>query len=594
MPSSTRLAAIIGLLLLTVLAARNVLVPFHGWAQDGRINPEAATGVERKTLATAQRFMVSAANPYAVRAGVDTLKRGGSAVDAAIAVQMVLNLVEPQSSGIGGGAFLLNYDQSSGDVVSFDGRETSPARARPNRFLGEDGKRLPFREAVRSGLSVGVPGLIAMLADAHSVNGKLPWADLFEPAIRLSEAGFKVSRRMHLSLLFVGEAHFSNAARAYFFPGGRAVPIGTVLRNPEFATTLKLIANSGPRAFYAGPVAEAIVDAVSAARPSLSDLTLSDLANYQPERRAPVCTFYRSHRVCGMGPPSSGGYTVAQTLKLIEPFELGGARAVSDLGRLSDMHLVAEAQKLSYADRNRYLADPAFIAIPGGLLDDAYLTTRRGLISRGKAMTGRPKAGTPPGVKTDRGVDGTEGRPGTSHISIVDEAGNAVSMTTTIEGAFGSGLWAAGFLLNNELTDFSFRPKDAQGRPIANAVEGGKRPRSSMSPTLVFDPDGGLKAVLGSPGGSRIILYVTKALVGLIDWKLNAQEVTEVLNFGSRGRGFELEMGQATPGLALRLEQMGHDVRPDFMVSGLHVIVRRDGRLEGGADPRREGIALGE
>ncbi|MEO1544410.1 MAG: gamma-glutamyltransferase family protein, partial [Pseudomonadota bacterium] len=455
-------------------------------------------------------------------------------------------------------------------------------------------KRLPFREAVRSGLSVGVPGLIAMLADAHSVNGKLPWADLFEPAIRLSEAGFKVSRRMHLSLLFVGEAHFSNAARAYFFPGGRAVPIGTVLRNPEFAATLKLIAASGPQAFYAGPVAEAIVDAVSASRPSLSDLTLSDLANYKPERRDPVCTFYRSHRVCGMGPPSSGGYTVAQTLKLIEPFELGGARAVSDLGRLSDMHLVAEAQKLSYADRNRYLADPAFIAIPGGLLDDAYLTTRRGLISQGEAMTGRPQAGTPPGVKTDRGVDGTEGRPGTSHISIVDEAGNAVSMTTTIEGAFGSGLWAAGFLLNNELTDFSFRPKDAQGRPIANAVEGGKRPRSSMSPTLVFDPDGKLKAVLGSPGGSRIILYVTKALVGLIDWKLNAQEVTEVLNFGSRGRGFELEMGQATPGLALRLEQMGHDVRPDFMVSGLHVIVRRDGRLEGGADPRREGIALGE
>ncbi|MEO1206785.1 MAG: gamma-glutamyltransferase [Pseudomonadota bacterium] len=563
-------------------------------AQDGRISPEAATGLERKTLATSKRFMVSAANPYAVRAGVDILKRGGSAVDAAIAVQMVLNLVEPQSSGIGGGAFLLHYDKAKRDIVSFDGRETAPAKARADRFITPDGSRMSFRDAVRSGLSVGVPGLVAMLAKAHATHGVLPWKDLFQPAIALSRDGFVVSRRMHLSLLWVGQSHFSDAARNYFFPDGSVVAIGHILRNPAFADTLERIATQGAEAFYTGPVANKIVSAVAQAERTLADLTLQDLKDYKSINRPPVCTRYRQHRVCGMGAPSSGGITIAQTLNLIAPFERIGISDTLDGSRLSDMHLIAEAQKLAYADRNRYLADPAFVPVPEGLLDKVYLDERRRLISPDTAMTGPVKPGVPRGGTDAGGVDATEGRAGTSHISIVDPSGNAVSMTTTIEGAFGSGLWAAGFLLNNELTDFSFRSVDAQGRKIANRVAGGKRPRSSMSPTIILDADSKLKAVLGSPGGSRIILYVTKAIVGLIDWELDAQAVTETINFGSRGRGFELEVGKATTAMGLRLEAMGHRVRPDVMVSGLHVIVRRDGYLEGGADPRREGIALGE
>lgn len=580
-------------------------------AQRGRIAPEAATGRDAKSVVVGRRFMVSAANPYASQAGADILRRGGSAVDAAIAVQMVLNLVEPQSSGIGGGAFLVHYDATTKKIVTYDGRETAPKAARPDRFLSADGAPLPYGQVVPSGLSVGVPGTIAMLADAHAVHGVLPWADLFQPAIQLARDGFIVSSRLHLSLMWFGADRFSPAARAYFFPDGAAVREGRVLKNEAFAATLEQIAQKGVAAFYSGTIAAEIVAAVATAELTLGDLTLDDLAGYTPIRRAAVCTDYRRYKICGMGPPSSGALTVAQTLKLIEPFasEMSG-RPVSDAASDAAVpdaaakpvptpeakHLIAEAQKLAYADRNAYIADPDFVTVPHGLLDADYLQGRRALISAREVMT-RPKAGVPPGLEKPVGDDETRERPGTSHISIVDVQGHAVSMTTTIEGAFGSGLWAAGFLLNNELTDFSFRPVDGEGQPIANAVDGGKRPRSSMAPTIVLNEAGELEAVLGSPGGSRIILYVTKALVGMIDWKLNAQQATDLVNFGSRGGAFEIEVDQAATPLALRLKALGHEIRPDVMVSGLHIIqVRRDAggvRLEGGADPRREGVAIG-
>lgn len=564
--------------------------PAH--ADRGRIAPEPATGVAEKSVVTADRFMVAAANPYAVKAGVEILETGGSAVDAAIAVQMVLNLVEPQSSGIGGGAFLVHYDAVSRSIVTYDGRETAPAAAEPDRFLKPDGRPMAYFDAVKSELSVGVPGVVAMLAKAHEKHGRLAWADLFQPAIRLARDGFVVSRRLTLSLMWFGAERFSPQARAYFFPGGSAAATGQTLKNPAFADTLETIAREGPRAFYEGDVAQSIVAAVNGAKTTLGDMTLSDLSNYEAIVRAPVCVAYRIYRICGMGPPSSGGITVAQALKLVEgiPAYETGERA----NRITGMHLIAEAQKLAYADRNAYLADPAFTAIPEGLLDPGYLAERRTLIDTDHAMRAAPPAGTPPGVAGPAGRDTSDGRPGTSHISIVDADGHAVSMTTTIEGAFGSGLWAAGFLLNNELTDFSFRPADAEGRPIANRVEGGKRPRSSMAPTVVMNADGSLRAVLGSPGGSRIILYVTKALAGLLDWGLDAQDAADLVNFGSRGRTFELEAGGAATALSLRLAGLGHEVRPDVMVSGLHIIQVRDGRLEGGADPRREGVAMGQ
>jgi gamma-glutamyltranspeptidase / glutathione hydrolase len=564
-------------------------------AQDvrARIVPEGATGTFAKTLAVAPNFMVSAANPHAVDAGVAILKAGGSAVDAAIATQLVLNLVEPQSSGIGGGAFLVHFDPSENKVRTYDGRETAPAAAQPDRFL-KDGKRMPFRKVVNSGLSVGVPGLVRMMELAHQRHGKLPWARLFEPAIRLSSEGFEVSLRLNMLLHWYGAKRFTPKARAYFFnASGQPRPVGYLLKNPEFANTLKLIAEDGAAAFYEdGPIARSIVSALQSAPNAQGDMTLEDIAGYRALEREPVCFTYRKRRICGMGPPSSGGITVAQTLKLLEGYDLGkpGAGAMSP----RSLHLIAEAQKLAYADRNRYLADADFVKPPEGLLAPDYIAERRRLISGGEAML-RPQPGEPRALAGGTfGTDDTIERSGTSHLSIIDQHGRAVSMTTTIEGGFGSGLWASGFLLNNELTDFSFRPVDAEGRPIANRVEGGKRPRSSMSPTLVFDRDGKLEATLGSVGGSRIILYVIKSLIALTDWEMSAQAAADLSNFGSRGRGFEVELGPAAIWQGLKVKPYGHTIVPDLMTSGTHIVLRRrDGTLEGAADPRREGVAKG-
>jgi gamma-glutamyltranspeptidase/glutathione hydrolase len=577
-------------LTLVALGASSIPAP----AQDRQAAPEAATGWRSGQLATANRTMVAAANPLAVQAGVEILREGGSAADAAVAVQLVLNLVEPQSSGLGGGAFALYWNAGSKELKGYDGRETAPAAALPERFLVGDQPRA-FDDAVFGGLSVGVPGTLRLLETLHKQHGRLPWPRLFAAAIRLAAEGFRVSPRLHLLLSWYGAHSFAPAPRRYFFGHtGSPWPAGYLLRNPEFAATLRAIAERGPEAFYGGATGAAIVTAVLEAPNHQGDVSASDLAGYRVKEREPVCISYRQKRVCGMGPPSSGGLAVAQVLKLIEPFELGTRPA--DAMNAKALHLIAEAEKLAFADRDRFIGDPDFVAPPVGLLNAGYLDARRALINPAAAMT-RPSAGTPPQTAGRvLGDDETVEAAGTSHISIVDRDGNVLAMTTTIEAAFGSRLWAAGFLLNNELTDFAFRPFDRAGRPLANAVGPGKRPRSSMAPTIVFDEAGKPWATLGSPGGSRIILYVVKALVALIDWKLDAQAATALMNFGSRGGAFEIEIdhGQAI-WHALKVKPYGHRVSADLLTSGTHVIVvRQGGTLEGGADPRREGIARGD
>jgi gamma-glutamyltranspeptidase/glutathione hydrolase len=561
---------------------------------DPQAAPERRTGWYDQRLATARRHMVAAGNPYAVAAGVGILRQGGSAADAAVAVQLVLNLVEPQSSGLGGGAFLLYWDAQRQRLQAVDGRETAPAAADPGQFL-TGGRARPFEEAVFGGLSVGVPGTLRALQMLHSQHGRLPWSALLAPAIGLASDGFRVSPRLHLLLRWYGAESFAAPARAYFFDAtGSARPSGYLLKNPQFAATLGAIAAAGPDAFYEGTAAAAIVAAVRGAPNHQGHMTLADLAGYQAIEREPLCVAYRKYRVCGMPPPSSGGVAVAQVLKLIEPLKIGNGPA--DAMNATALHRIAEAEKLAFADRDHYIADPAFVPPPAGLLDAAYLAERRGLIDSANAMP-RPRPGVPARQsRQDLGEDGSQEAAGTTHFSIVDEAGNVVAVSSTIEAAFGSRLWAAGFLLNNELTDFSFRPVDAAGRPIANALAPGKRPRSSMAPTIVFDESGRPWAALGSPGGSRIILYVVKALVGLIDWKLDAQATTALMNFGSRGGPFEIEIDQPSAVWhALKVKPYGHLVSADLLTSGTHVIVRRpNGLLEGGADPRREGMAAGD
>jgi gamma-glutamyltranspeptidase / glutathione hydrolase len=562
-------------------------------AQD-RSAPEGATGNLPNRLAHARSFMVSAANELGVEAGLEILRAGGSAADAAVAVQLVLNLVEPQSSGLGGGAFALYWDAGAGKLSSYDGRETAPAAAQPDRFL-IDGRPRKFDDAIFGGLSVGVPGTLRALETLHKRHGRLPWRRLFAPAMRLATEGFRVSPRLHLLLRWHGPNAFAPGARAYFFDGtGSAWPTGYLLRNPQFATTLRAIAENGADAFYSGAIAAAVTEAARAAPNHGGDLQPADLAAYRATERDPVCFGYRANRICGMGPPSSGGFAIAQILRLLEPFDLG--KKPADAMNAKALHLIAEAEKLAFADRDAFIGDPDFVSPPPGLLNPGYLDGRRALIDPASAMA-RPAPGAPPQTASrSYGDDETVEMAGTSHFSIVDREGSVLAMTTTIEAAFGSRVWAAGFLLNNELTDFAFRPVDNKGRPLANAVAPGKRPRSSMAPTIVFGPDGKPWAVLGSAGGSRIILYVVKALIALIDWRLDAQGAASLMNFGSRGGAFEVEIDHASAVWnALKVKPYGHRVSADLLTSGTHIIVMRpDGRLEGGADPRREGAARGD
>jgi gamma-glutamyltranspeptidase / glutathione hydrolase len=566
--------------------------------------PEAASGFGKSRGAWAQSFMVAAANPLAAEAGQRMLKSGGSAVDAAIAVQMVLTLVEPQSSGIGGGLFLVHWDGRQ--VQTFDGRETAPAAATPELFI-KNGQPMPFMQGVVGGRSVGTPGVLRALEMAHRQHGKLAWKALFEPAIRLAEQGFVISPRLATLLREPSAAALRDdpAAAAYFFEtDGRPKAAGTRLRNPELAAVLRDVAERGAMALHEGPLAREIVAKVRGHATNPGLLSEADLAAYRAKQRTPLCFDHRRWRVCGMGPPSSGTLALGQMLGMLAGRDLaalapppaaGGAEPGAEA-----VHLLSEAGRLAFADRGRYVADPDFVPLPGGsaaaLMDPAYLAQRAALI--GPRSMGRASPGVPPAPAVALADDRSAELPSTSHVSVVDAQGHAVAMTTTIENAFGAQIMVRGFLLNNELTDFSFVPSE-NGVPVANRVEPGKRPRSSMAPLLVFDrASGELEMSLGSPGGSAIINYVAKVLVGTLDWGLDVQQAIALPNVGSRNGPTELEQGRVSPALVEALQARGHEVRVLPQTSGLQAIQRRlrDGRPAwfGGADPRREGVVLGD
>ena len=551
------------------------------------INPEIATVKNPSRLSYADHYMVSSANPLATQAGVNILKAGGSAADAVIAAQLVLNLVEPQSSGIGGGAFLLGYDAQAQKVRAYDGRETAPASARSTRFM-LSGQAIPFKDAVNSGLSVGTPGLLRMLGQLHADQGKLDWAKLFEPAIQLAEQGFEVSPRLHALLDDNTELRKQPAAAAYFYDqSGLAWPIGHVLKNPALANVLRSIAAQGPDAFYKGQVASHIVDAV-ADHLVPGDLSLQDLADYQAIERDPLCMPYKRYELCGVPPPSSGPLSVMQMMTMLS------FTPIADYPPLSAeaVHYFSEAGRLAFADRAVYVADPDFAEVPAqALLNPEYLRLRADLILP-KSTIGQAPPGDPVGMQAVRGEDASPELPSTTHIAAVDAEGNVISMTSSIESAFGSKIFVDGFLLNNQLTDFSLSDVDAQQRPIINRLEPGKRPRSSMSPMLVLK-DGKPYMAIGSPGGPSIINYVAKVLVGVLDWNLSLQEAIDLPNFGSRNLYTDLERNTDLRDIADDLRAMGHQVREVDFPSGLQGIRLLPDHLEGGADPRREGVAAG-
>jgi gamma-glutamyltranspeptidase / glutathione hydrolase len=595
------------------------------------ILPEAASGFTAKPGWATKKFAVAAANPLATDAGYQILKAGGSAVDAAVAVQMVLGLVEPQSSGIGGGAFLLHQDgKPNGKMEAFDGRETAPAAATESLFIGKDGKPMAFTDAVVGGRSVGVPGTVRMLEMAHKQHGKLPWATLFQPAIALAEGGFKVSPR--LNTLLAAEKNLKNdpVAATYFYDAaGAAWPVGHVLKNPAYAAVLRQIATKGAKALHEGEIAQSIVNKVRNHPTNAGQLSLQDLASYAPKKRDPLCFDYKvdpeTYQICGMPPPSSGAIAIGQILGILNntpaphlPLDSATVPTAAEFLSPEWLHLYLEASRLAFADRAQYVADPDFVAPPAGnwkeMLNPVYLAQRTKLI--GDKSMKIASAGIPlpyAAIKTGSNFkyapmpDQIEY--GTSHISIIDAAGNALAMTTTIEGAFGSMQMvsptpnlAGGFLLNNELTDFSFAPADASGKPIANRVEPGKRPRSSMSPTLVIDKTTG-KVIMsaGSPGGALIIHFTAKTLIGTLNWNMNAQEAINLPNFGSLNGPSILEAKRFPPAVVEALKAKGHEIREIEMTSGLQAIERTtssgsstyDGFF-GGADPRREGVVLGD
>ncbi len=577
----TRLPSSLLILLFTTFCVASVL------AQQTDANPEAATASQGKQLVRARHFMAASANPLATEAGRQVLAEGGSAVDAAIAMQMVLNLVEPQSSGIGGGAFLLVFDHKQKRVRSYDGRETAPALAMPDRFMAQ-GRVMRFADAVNSGQSVGVPGVLRALELAHRRHGKLPWARLFAPAIRLAETGFPVSPRLHAQIAGNQDLRAQPAALAYFYRDGQALPVGALLKNPALANVLRTLAREGARAFYRGPIAADIVNAVQS-HAHAGDLSLADLKNYVARERKPVCSVIATRKLCGMGPPSSGGIAVLQILGSLQQHGLAAMQPDS----LEAVHYFAEAGRLAFADRDRYVADPDFVRVPTqALLDPAYIFQRGAWIDSRFSM-GTAQAGDPAAQLARRGQDNAPDLPSTTHLVAVDRAGNAVSMTSTIESEFGSKIFVAGFLLNNQLTDFSLSPTDEQGRPVANRVEAGKRPRSSMAPMIVLER-GKLMLLVGSPGGSAIINYVAKTLIGVLDWKMDVQQAINLANMGSRNKQTELERGSVLEKLQPDLQRMGHRVTIMPFPSGVQAIMLDQQGIMGAADPRREGSASGD
>ncbi|MFI8566346.1 gamma-glutamyltransferase [Rhodococcus sp. NPDC078407] len=579
-------------------------------------NPEVATGYRSDmNPVETPSYSVSTANPVSTEAACEVLRDGGTAADALIVAQTVLGLVEPQSSGIGGGAFLMSYDAATGDVQSYDGRETAPMSATGDylRYIDDANRTVPQPDARSSGRSIGVPGVVRMLEQAHEDHGDKPWADLFQPAIALADNGIEISPRMASSIAdSAPKLALDPASKDYFLqPDGTGKPAGTVLNNPAMSKTLSAIATDGADAFYTGDIAQAIVDATAdtTAGRTPGQITLDDLVGYEPKTRTAVCTEYRDHDICGMPGPSSGGIAVASTMGILSNFDLAqyaptGMDADGGTPTAEGVHLISEAERLAYADRDKYVADPDFVPLPGGspdaLLDPDYLTERAGLIDEGRSMgTAQPGDFGPVQFASS-----TDPEFGTSHISVVDSAGNAASMTTTVESAFGSFHMVDGFLLNNQLTDFSASPVSDDGTPVANRVEPGKRPRSSMAPTLVFDRGddgerGDLVLVAGSPGGSVIIQFVVKTLVGLLDWDMNPQQAVSMVDFGAAntpstnyGGEHPNVMGEDDP-VVVKLREMGHQVSVADQSSGLSALQRTDGGWIGGADPRREGEVLG-
>lgn len=540
----------------------------------------------------ARRQMVATANPLATQAGLDILRAGGSAIDAAIGAQMVLGVVEPQSSGLGGGAVMLMFDAATNTTTSWDGRETAPAAARPDLFLDRDGRPVRFQDAVESGRSVGVPGAIRMLEAAWKRHGKLPWADLVAPAIKLADDGFLVSPRLAQSIAANAAALArQDAIRGYFLtPDGAPLTAGTLLRSPALTDTLRAVAASGADALHTGPIAADIATTVRA-DPNPGLITTDDLAAYKARERPPVCGKYRLHTICGMGPPSSGGVAILQILGMLETFDLP-AMVPESAGAIA---LLIEAERLAYADRNRFLADSDFVAVPvAGLIDPHYLAQRAAGINPARANLA-PAAGEPSfdGAIGPAAAQPSQPEHGTSQIAVLDAAGNAVSLTTTVEGPFGAGLMTRGFVLNNELTDFSFRP-EIDGKPVANRVEAGKRPRSSMSPTLVFGADGKLEYIAGSQGGGRIIGFVALALVRMLDWDYTPAEAAAAPRIQTLGGPAELEANTRAVKLAEPLKAMGETVLILPIDSGFQAILIRPEGITGGADPRREGVAAGD
>ena len=550
--------------------------------------PEAATGRNQKNAYSAKEFMVVAANPFASWAGKNILAKGGSAIDAAVAVQAMLTLVEPQSSGIGGGAFILYWDNKAKKLITIDGRETAPEAARPDLFM--QGKEpMASRDAVVGGTSIDVPGVLKALDMAHKEYGKLPWNSLFNDTIDKATEGFKVSDR--LSKLLAAEIHPGlkqfRSSSVYFYPEGKPLAKDSLKKNSALARTLMTIANEGADSFYLGDLAKKMAGAVQFTITNPGILTEQDFAQYTAVKRSPVCGPYKEFKICGMPPPSSGGVNVLQILRMLEPFELARYPANDPQA----LHLFTQASRLAFADRDMFIADPDFSRLPfAALINQSYLSDRAKLIDAKKDM-GSAYAGQPFPL-LNVGSDDAYELPNTSHFSIVDKEGNAVSMTTSIEFAFGSGVFVDGFLLNNQMTDFSLNPYQ-YNRPVLNRVEPRKRPRSAMSPTMVFDKNGELVLLLGSPGGSRIINYVAQTLIAVLDWKLDIQQAINLPHITNRNDYTALEKDTAAELLAPALRAKGHDVKIIDLNSGLHGIQIQDGLLIGGADPRREGVAVG-
>jgi gamma-glutamyltranspeptidase/glutathione hydrolase len=571
-------------------AARFLLVPaFLAGAAGARAQseqPEAASGYQPRPAVTGSRYMAVTANTHATDAAVEILQLGGNALDAAIAAQWVLNLVEPQSSGIGGGGFLLHWDQDRRRVYAWDGRETAHRGANADLWRRADGSPAGFAEILATGKAVGVPGLVAMLEAAHRRHGRLAWERLFRPAIRLAENGFAISPRLHLLLRDDPLLRLDAAARAlYYRDDGAARAAGEILRNPELASVFRRLAAEGSTALQGGEIAEGIVAAIARRGGGLS---AADLGDYRPRQRDPVCGNYRRWRICGMPPPSSGGVGVLQLLGLQERSGL----PTGNPAKADAVHLFAEAGRLVYADRARYLADSDFVPVPQqALLDPGYLDRRARLIDSRRSMGIAPPGDLP--ARNALADDDAPELPATTHISIVDRAGHAVALTSSIESAFGSRIQTSGFLLNNQLTDFSLSG-ERDGAPVANRIQPGKRPLSSMSPTFVFDSGGRLHAVLGSPGGSRIINYVARSLTALLDGRLAPAEALALPHVGNRNGVTEIERGRVADALATELERRGHEVRRVEMTSGLNLVVRSAGGWIGAVDPRREGVARGD